>query len=209
MLTAEYRKQKMVYLNDDIQGFDFEAALPLLSAQRREQALKFKHELGRKQCALAYLLLCKGLRQEYGITERPVFEYSEHGKPQIVGHPDIHFNISHCREAVLCVVSDRSVGCDIESIREYKESLARYTMNDTELEKILHSPHPEQAFIRLWTMKEALLKLTGEGIRNDIKDVLTGQESFETVENTERGYIYSILYTGDHTVSNKTLLRLT
>ena len=209
MLTAEYRKQKMVYLNDDIQGFDFEAALPLLSAQRREQALKFKHELGRKQCALAYLLLCKGLRQEYGITERPVFEYSEHGKPQIVGHPDIHFNISHCREAVLCVVSDQPVGCDIESIREYKESLARYTMNDTELEKILHSPHPEQAFIRLWTMKEALLKLTGEGIRNDIKDVLTGQESFETVENTERGYIYSILYTGDHTVSNKTLLRLT
>ena len=199
----------MVYLNDDIQGFDFEAALPLLSEQRREQALKFKHELGRKQCALAYLLLCKGLRQEYGITERPVFEYSEHGKPQIVGHPDIHFNISHCREAVLCVVSDRPVGCDIESIREYKESLARYTMNDTELEKILHSPHPEQAFIRLWTMKEALLKLTGEGIRNDIKDVLTGQESFETVENTERGYIYSILYTGDHTVSNKTLLRLT
>jgi 4'-phosphopantetheinyl transferase len=193
----------MVYLNDDIQAFDLEAALPLLSAQRREQALKFKHELGRKQCAMAYLLLCKGLRQEYGITERPVFEYSEHGKPQIVGHPDIHFNISHCREAVLCVVSDQPVGCDIESIREYKESLARYTMNDTELEKILHSPHPEQAFIRLWTMKEALLKLTGEGIRNDIKDVLTGQESFETVENTERGYIYSILYTGGNLSSKK------
>ena len=186
----------MVYLNDDIQAFDLEAALPLLSAQRREQALKFKHELGRKQCAMAYLLLCKGLRQEYGITERPVFEYSEHGKPQIVGHPDIHFNISHCREAVLCVVSDQPVGCDIESIREYKESLARYTMNDTELEKILHSPHPEQAFIRLWTMKEALLKLTGEGIRNDIKDVLTGHEAFQTIENPEKGYIYSILYGG-------------
>lgn len=196
MPTEEYRKQKMVYLNDDIQAFDLEAALPLLSAQRREQALKFKHELGRKQCAMAYLLLCKGLRQEYGITERPVFEYSEHGKPQIVGHPDIHFNISHCREAVLCVVSDQPVGCDIESIREYKESLARYTMNDTELEKILHSPHPEQAFIRLWTMKEALLKLTGEGIRNDIKDVLTGHEAFQTIENPEKGYIYSILYGG-------------
>lgn len=36
----------MLYLNDDIAHFDFEAALPLLSEQRREQALKFKHEQG-------------------------------------------------------------------------------------------------------------------------------------------------------------------
>jgi hypothetical protein len=34
----------MIYLNDDIAHFDFEASLPLLSSQRREQALKFKHE---------------------------------------------------------------------------------------------------------------------------------------------------------------------
>ena len=115
----------MLYLNDDIAGFDFEAALPLLSDQRREQALKFKFELGRKTCAMAYLLLCEGLRKEYGITERPVFEYGEHGKPFIIGHPDIHFNVSHCREGVICVISDRPVGVDIESIREYTESLVR------------------------------------------------------------------------------------
>ena len=39
----------MVYLNDDIAHFDWEAALPLLSEQRREQTLKFKHLLGRSQ----------------------------------------------------------------------------------------------------------------------------------------------------------------
>ena len=41
----------MIYLNDDIEHFDWQAALPLLSEQRREQCLKFKHELGRKTCA--------------------------------------------------------------------------------------------------------------------------------------------------------------
>ena len=102
----------MIYLNDDIAGFDFDAALPLLSEQRREQALKFKYELGRKTCAMAYLLLCEGLQKEYGLTERPVFEYGEHGKPAIIGHPDIHFNLSHCREAVICAVSNRPVGID-------------------------------------------------------------------------------------------------
>ena len=184
----------MIYLNDDIAGFDFEAVLPLLSDQRREQALKFKYELGRKTCAMAYLLLCEGLRQEYGITERPVFDYGEHGKPIIVGHPDIHFNVSHCREGVICVVSDRPVGVDIESIREYKDSLVRYTMNDCEVQQIEQAEHPEVEFIRLWTMKEAVLKLSGKGIVDNMKGVLTGHEQIETVYNEEKKYIYSVVY---------------
>lgn len=183
----------MIYLNDNLETFDVEAALPLLSDQRREQTLKFRYELGRKTCAAAYLLLCQGLQQEYGITERPLFEYGEHGKPFIVGHPDIHFNISHCREAVLVVVSDRPVGADVECIREYKDSLVRYTMSDAEIARIEQSDHPEVAFIRLWTMKEAKLKLSGRGITDHMKDVLDGTEDFLTVANEKKGYIYSII----------------
>jgi 4'-phosphopantetheinyl transferase len=184
----------MIYLNDDIAGFDLERALPLLSDQRREQALKFRYELGRKTSAMAYLLLCEGLRQEYGIMERPLFEYGEHGKPSIVGHPEIHFNLSHCREAVVCVVSDRPVGVDVECFREYKESLVRYTMNDEEVERIVHAERPEEEFIRLWTMKEAKVKLTGQGISDDMKRVLDGRETFRTVVNEKKGYVYSAIY---------------
>ena len=213
----------MLYLNDDIEHFNFEAALPLLSDQRREQALKFKFELGRKTCAAAYLLLCEGLQKEYGITERPVFEYGEHGKPFIIGHPDIHFNLSHCREAVICAISDRPVGVDVESIREYSDSLARYTMNDDELALInrhvtgenstgkhstrAQTPCAEERtgnfspcaieFIRLWTMKEAKLKLSGRGITDNMKQVLEGTEHFHTVVNEEKGYIYSVLFDQD------------
>ena len=85
----------MVYLNDDIAQLDWQAALPLLSEQRRQQVLQFKYEMGRKTCAGAYLLLCEALRKEYHITELPIFEYGEHGKPFIKGHPEIHFNISY------------------------------------------------------------------------------------------------------------------
>lgn len=185
----------MLYLNDDIAHFDFEAALPLLSEQRREQALKFKHELGRKTCAAAYLLLCEALRKEYGITEKPVFEYSEHGKPMLVGFPKIHFNFSHCREAVVCVVSDHPVGVDVESIREYKESLVNYTMNEDEAQQIIHSENPALTFTKFWTRKEALLKLTGEGIGGrSMKEVLTGTEEFETVVCKEKNYVYSVVF---------------
>ena len=180
-----------VLLSEDIWEFDLKAALEEISPQRREQALKFKHEQGQRLCVLAYQLLKQGLREEYGITENPLFEYNEHGKPSIVGHPDIFFNFSHCKEAAACVVSDRPVGIDVESIREYKESLARYTMSDTELEQILSAEHPDVAFIRLWTMKEATLKLIGTGISNDLKTVLdTSLYKYTTVERQR--YIYTV-----------------
>lgn len=183
----------MIYLNDDIEHFDWQAALPLLSEQRREQCLKFKHELGRKTCAAAYLLLCEGLRKEYGIEQPPVFEYGEHGKPAIMGHPEICFNMSHCREAAICVLSDKPVGVDIESIHRYSDSLARYTMSEAEMERIEHAERRDVEFIRLWTLKEAVLKHSGEGIRNDLKHVLDVLKDAKTVINEKKGYIFSVV----------------
>ena len=180
-----------VLVSEDIWDFDLDEALRDISEQRREQALKFKHEQGQRLCVLAYQLLKKGLQQEYGIIENPIFEYNEHGKPSIVGHPEICFNLSHCKEAVVCVISDQPVGVDVESIREYKESLVRYTMNDEEIREIEPSENPAATFIRLWTMKEATMKLIGTGISNDMKTVIdTTKYKYTTVERQQ--YIYTI-----------------
>ena len=187
----------MLYLNDRLNDFDLDDALAQLSEQRREQALRFKHEAGRRACAAAYLLLCRGLREEYGITEKPVFGYGEHGKPFLVGHQDIHFNLSHCREAAACYVSDRPVGIDVEAIRPAKESLLRYTMSDSEVEWIRSSPQADLAFTCLWTKKEALVKLTGQGLDGGLKDLLRrhGDVSIETTVSQDGRYVYSIAIT--------------
>ena len=178
-------------VREDIWAFDLQAALKEISEQRREQALKFKHEQGQRLCVLAYLLLKQALREGYGITENPVFEYNEHGKPSIVGHPEIYFNLSHCKEAAICVVSDQPVGVDVEGIREYKESLVNYTMNDEEIAQIKTAENPAAAFIRLWTMKEATTKLIGTGISNDMKTVLDPTKYKYTTVDRQR-YIYTI-----------------
>ena len=89
-----------IYVSEHIWDFDLREALEEISPQRREQALRFKYELGQRQNVLAYQLLKQGLREGYGITENPLFEYNEHGKPAIVGHPAICFQLSHCKEAV-------------------------------------------------------------------------------------------------------------
>ena len=178
-------------VREDIWAFDLQAALKEISEQRREQALKFKHEQGQRLCVLAYLLLKQALREGYGITENPVFEYNEHGKPSIVGHSEIYFNLSHCKEAAICVVSDQPVGVDVEGIREYKESLVNYTMNDEEIAQIKTAENPAAAFIRLWTMKEATTKLIGTGISNDMKTVIDPTKYKYTTVDRQR-YIYTI-----------------
>ena len=180
-----------VLVSEDIWDFNLDAALGDISEQRREQALKFKHEQGQRLCVLAYQLLKEGLQQEYGITGNPIFEYNEHGKPSIVGHPEIFFNLSHCKEAAICVVSDQPVGVDVEGIREYRESLVNYTMNDEEIALIKSAENPAAAFIRLWTMKEATTKLIGTGISNDMKTVIDPTKYKYTTVDRQR-YIYTI-----------------
>ena len=182
----------MIYLDDHVGALDMDAALGRVSAQRRELALKFRHEGSRRLCVAAYLLLMDGLRREYAITGPPLFSFQSGGKPFLDDHPGIHFNLSHSGDVAVCAISDQPVGIDIETPRKISNSLIDYTMNESERELIAASGDPSTAFLTLWTKKEALLKLTGEGISNQLKDVLDeeGKYLFETCL-TDR-YVYSI-----------------
>lgn len=184
----------MLYIEDRLYDFDLQHALTDISEQRREQALRYKYELGQRTCVLAYLLLKRALLSEYGLDGNPLFCYGPHGKPYIVGHPDIHFNLSHCRQAVACVVDTRPVGVDVESRGRYKESLARYTMNDDEQHRISTASDPALEFTKLWTMKEALLKLVGTGLRDNIRDVLDDAQRyhFSTTLDTAGHYVCTV-----------------
>ena len=185
---------EMVYVDDHIDKLDLQRALAEISEQRRCQALNFKYEQGQRLCVAAYLLLKRALSEEEGITDNPLFEYGEHGKPFIVGHPELHFSISHCHEAAVCVLSHSPVGIDVESIGRYRESVARYAMNDSELLAIKSSEHPELVFTRLWTKKESYLKMTGEGINDNMKNVLDDvpDSRFTIVERPDKNYIYTV-----------------
>ena len=66
----------------------FNDCLSRVSEQRREKVLKYKFQAGREQSLKAYMLLQRLLKEEYGITEPPVFRELENGKPVIVGHED-------------------------------------------------------------------------------------------------------------------------
>lgn len=176
----------MTYIDEHIDQLDLIAALEAVGADRRAYALRFKNERARRQSLAVFMLLQRALRLEYGITGELRLQQGEHGKPTLADYPDIHFSLSHCRDAVACVVGDSPVGIDVECIDRYRPLLLDYAMSPLEREQILASPDAATAFVRLWTMKEALLKLTGQGITEDLHDVLTetGAYRFDTTVHT-------------------------
>jgi 4'-phosphopantetheinyl transferase len=186
---------------DDLTGAEVERMLEQLPSWRREKALRFKHEQGRKECACAYLLLCQALKEVYGITEQPAFVIGEHGKPELLFNSQfsifdsqLFFNISHCKSAIACVVADRPVGIDVERIGRYNESLARHVLNDQEFAAVQQAPDPQLAFTRYWTQKESIVKLTGRGIDDDLKNLLLKYKdvSLHTEEHPDKGYVLTV-----------------
>ena len=108
----------MLWILEHLDQLNTEAVisfLPRLSEARRNRVLSMKPEGPRVQSVLAELLLRRALREEYGLTELPKIETGEKGKPFFPDHPEIHFNLSHCKYAVACALDSAPVGVDAEA----------------------------------------------------------------------------------------------
>lgn len=163
--------------------------LPLVNAQRREQALQYKHLLGQFCCLKSWLML-QQLTEQCGYNRiQEYFRYNPNGKPFWENGP--YFSISHCKAGIAVALSDTPVGIDVETIRHADEDLIKRTMNAAERELI----QTDRDFIRLWTKKEAAVKAQGTGIQSfeQLQTILEKEKwKWETIE--KENYIYSIAY---------------
>ena len=155
--------------------------LPLVSAQRREQALRFTYLFGRYCCLKSYEMLLQLLASApYTLHSTPTFLYNEYGAPSIKNGP--YFSISHCKSGIAVAVSKQPIGIDIETVRPLKVDLVKKTMNPLEQEVIFFDTQPDWAFTRLWTQKEAFLKMKGTGIISDLHTALASSNDAEFIQ---------------------------
>jgi 4'-phosphopantetheinyl transferase len=102
--------------------------------------------------------------------------HPDHGKPLVVGAPDLSFSMSHSGAVGLVAVArGAAVGADVEVVRPRRrlERLAARTMSPAEHDRWRAVAPDEQldAFLALWTAKEAQLKATGRGITVALRSV--------------------------------------
>ncbi len=187
----------MVSLFDDmtqVTEAEVRRMLPLVNEQRRDEALGYKHLFGQFSCLKSWLML-QELLKPLGITDLEM-GYNEHGKPVLLHHPDVHFNLSHCKNGIAVVVDFSPVGIDIEYFRKSNLALVKKTMNPFEAEWIRSSANPVEAFTQYWTKKEAVVKLRGTGLIDDLHCILDGEGyRLETQVNREKNYAWTVAYT--------------
>ncbi len=142
-------------------------------------------------CAV-YLLLRYALFREYGIEEAPVFVIGEHEKPFLRDHPDIYFNLSHCKTAVCCILSDNNTAIDINDIRSVNGAVIRRVCSEKEQNEISLSDRPELCFMEYWTRKECYSKLTGIGMTMDFRKITADIPEYKNIRTiTADDYVMS------------------
>ncbi|MGI6255934.1 MAG: 4'-phosphopantetheinyl transferase family protein [Acutalibacter sp.] len=132
------------------------------------EGLSRREELSHQR-SLAQQLLRRALWEERGLRLSDLRqERTPEGKPYF---PDcsIHFNLSHCHGMVCCALSAFPVGVDGEGPRPFREALARRACTQEELSWLLAQPDHGAAFLTLWTLKESVMKLTGQGLAYGLK----------------------------------------
>lgn len=138
-----------------------------------------EHDLGRK-------LLRNGLKRFYDIqlTSSELLsciKIDQNGKPYLKDYPEIHFNISHCNELVVCVFHNASIGVDAELPGPFVKVLINKVLSEEEKKALQNkgiTPQLEQEwFYRFWTLKEAYVKNSGTGL-----DVILTDFSFSFIE---------------------------
>ena len=94
------------------------------------------------------------------------------------------------------MVSSVPVGIDVESMSSYDAEMVKAVMNDDEQQFIASSSSPSLAFIRLWTMKESFLKMTGKGVVADMRQVFSAlpREGVDGTFSTPNAQFQTIVF---------------
>lgn len=92
---------------------------------------------------------------------------------------DVVYNLSHSANYVLCAYTDSEdmqVGCDLEEVKQMRESVARRFFCQGEYEHIMSEEGEErtQLFYRYWVLKESFMKATRRGIALDMRSYEIG-----------------------------------
>lgn len=145
----------------------YEYIYSLSSDVRKEKANKMRFK--KDKClslGIEYLLMCA--LKDFGIDYKNAkFKVDEYSKPYIEGE-NVYFNLSHSENKVMCIISNRVVGCDVEKITPIDLTVAKKYFFKGEykaIENCKTQSEMEDLFFRYWTLKESFMKCTGLGFR--------------------------------------------
>jgi 4'-phosphopantetheinyl transferase len=180
-----------IYVAKLLDKYD-ENMLSKLDPDRRKRVERLKHEKEKLRSLTAGLLLrycyCKH-EGEFESWGRVTIKEGQYGKPFIEGDKDFLYSLSHSGEYVLCAVDNMEIGADIQVMDEKRTNIAGRFFHESECERINNSPHDlkTKEFYKIWTAKESVVKLSGRGMGEGIKHLVTNKrcDIIDNIKNNE------------------------
>ena len=167
-----------------------------VTLQRQEKIKRFYFIDDKIRCLVAYLLLFKILKEDYKIENFQEFRLDDNGKPYLKNNKNLFFNISHCENFVACIVGEGEVGIDIQDPFPYDIDIAKQICSKEELETLTNNNEidNERQINRIWVLKEAYTKFTGEGLLADLKNIDFSSEKKQNRQEFTLSYIEAEFY---------------
>jgi 4'-phosphopantetheinyl transferase len=154
--------------------------LQILDREERARAARFSLERDRERFI-----------QAHGITRRILADYCDvdaaaltfvrnrHGKPHLApptSGSNLQFSVSHSGGCcMLALRLDHAVGIDVEKVRDMPRALdvaqGYFTPAESRLLAALEGTARRDAFLALWTLKEATVKALGVGLATQLDRV--------------------------------------
>lgn len=135
-------------------------------------ANKYVSNLVRRKYIIRHGRLREIIGKHLGILPNEiVLGRNRYGKPNVVSPvTSIDFSLSKSGDlAVAAIGEDCSIGVDVEKVRpiQDKKRILHSCLSDREMR--IAGPPTTSAFLTVWTLKEAVVKATGEGLSRGLR----------------------------------------
>lgn len=183
-ISGKFAVSQIMELSDESQS--------LLNTNEKKELSSFKNKRRKKEYVTSRLIL-KELAREMGVKNNEfVILKDELGRPGgKCGSAEYYVSIAHTQNNVFCgITRSTTIGVDIEPVnRAVPEKLKHRILHSNEAQAVR-----EMEAIRLWTIKEAVIKLEGQGLRMNMNEVEVQQEKngfFVEINNDKTAKICS------------------
>jgi len=159
----------------DIRDIDFAPQwLKFVSGHKRQRFYGMRDSQSMNPTLIGDLLIRFLAIQYLGVSNQNLlFKTTEFGKPYLAeSNQPFHFNLSHSGHWVVCAIDQSPVGIDVQLMEPIDFNLAKNVLPLPAYRHYLNLPPAQQLgyFYDLWTRRESMLKLTGQGLSDPMAD---------------------------------------
>lgn len=166
-----------IYNIENLTDAEYEKWFSLMTEEKQKKISNYKSFDRKKSSVAGEKLVKEYIGKTLNIASQSLkILTDDNGKPYIENCP-IHFNISHCENTLVYAFSEEEIGIDIEKIRPISLSVTKRFFSLDEQKYVFGQPLNEynsensitpeilERFYRIYTLKEAICKKSGIGIK--------------------------------------------